>query len=1109
MTSWGYGREQRRAHRTVGDLASSAAAQNFASSNSTMHTFLGGKPKAWMNAVPSNVSPVLARPPSKARLPSSNSKHSIIEANTADLATKAADISPVEPPSNSTSPHLANSFGPIKSTTAAQADSVLPSPAPSEGNSPKESHTVALDDDETEDEGPHDYQRYHSRWGQELPIQVSPSTPVTDARAAEAPRTSSISKESKITETMKRPIGQALPEQDAKRTRLAHTSQMSKVLIMGVEQPRQQTTQATTRQQFSSTTKAAPLSIKPYAKLLDNYVRSRGGSEKLEPTLERPRFDLLRDACMNEDIFYVALHQVFCLHALVPAICSQTTGFGTQEGFGFTLVAQLIRDNTFLSPESLEWLANFPSRLSDLLSRSTFYQDTVSKVGVFLRNLPQAYNKLQKSCHLSDMPPIVHHMITCLQLPSETLQRVVFTAMRRNLWGNDDVIWSSQFEAIFRDNQIYHRSVLKRMNTARPPPPTEIEGYNQGLIKRLRDLRQRQLSSLQPLQQQIVSRQDPNRHTQLQVQTSSPISTPRIGSQSSNDNAQGILSPINQSAGYVAYPAQHVTALQVDQLNSEQNEYRRPNTPISQSRSKTNSRKSSAKQTPAALNPNRIDSQQSQLNSPRLNSSPFMNSPYLLGSPSASPRDNNPHIQVTQIAPMRVQQVQGGSTQQSHSFASAMPSLSMQVLPVQSLRLSTAASPFLPDPETISMNHQPQFTLDAGSRPYVQYEPAGRQGSRSRKPLIPPVTPRPSVQAHPNSAYCALHQAHLRSPLLRPSILTMKREDPLSLFRYVREIVTPFTRLPEELGIRTAEFTITPESLAKIPPVLPVRHISELPIREVVDGSTMYRLRCVKVMASDSLDEKFYVLRDTAWPKVSHFRVNGKDTELRLKAQHGKDLPLDITPYVHTGSNVITAHVSMSPLSNGAFYVFAVEAIGFITRQKISEMATMVNAVPARQTLDSIKSSLTPSLDDDEITIVNPQLRLALTDPMTMQIFNTPVRGSTCRHRECFDLDTFLSTRRPKPNRQYEPCMIDEWKCPICLGDVRPQELQLDGWFADVRQTLEEKGLMRTRVIVVKEDGSWEPEPGEDDNSMKRRESEIMEEKGLPKERVVIDLEDD
>jgi len=67
----------------------------------------------------------------------------------------------------------------------------------------------------------------------------------------------------------------------------------------------------------------------------------------LNAGLEKPRFQLLIEACNSEDAFYVALHQVFCVWDFDQNEVASIQGFpdGNILRQAFKILGQLIRDN--------------------------------------------------------------------------------------------------------------------------------------------------------------------------------------------------------------------------------------------------------------------------------------------------------------------------------------------------------------------------------------------------------------------------------------------------------------------------------------------------------------------------------------------------------------------------------------------------------------------------------------------------------------------------------------------------------------------------------------------------------------------------------------------
>jgi hypothetical protein len=219
--------------------------------------------------------------------------------------------------------------------------------------------------------------------------------------------------------------------------------------------------------------------------------------------------------------------------------------------------------------------------------------------------------------------------------------------------------------------------------------------------------------------------------------------------------------------------------------------------------------------------------------------------------------------------------------------------------------------------------------------------------------------------------------------------------------------------------------------------------------------------------------ESLWVTAENTWPDHLSFELNGKHLEARRKLHHGRYLPIDLSSTLRAGTNILNVY-TMPFKGDPNVYVVAIEAIGVSPHSKI--IAT-IPTISSETSLDSIKRSLTSPPapdDDDDFIMTSSTLTIPIFDPYRAdRICDTPVRGATCLHRECFDLETFLS--QCKRQKAGYPCVPDCWRCPICKGDVRPQTLVKDGFLMQVREDLEERNLLSTRAIVVEADGTWKP----------------------------------
>ncbi|KAJ4366484.1 hypothetical protein N0V83_008120 [Neocucurbitaria cava] len=393
-------------------------------------------------------------------------------------------------------------------------------------------------------------------------------------------------------------------------------------------------------------------------------------------------------------------------------------------------------------------------------------------------------------------------------------------------------------------------------------------------------------------------------------------------------------------------------------------------------------------------------------------------------------------------------------------------------------------------PHAQSQPSQPSVMVSRPSRPVIT--PSGQRGrgrphprpllnlnppavpSQTQQnlstPLLPPVGWTQPHQRLPNPARFSLHNAHLRSPILQAQSV------PSSLYQFMVGWALSPTPVPDaDREIARLTFTLSGDEMQIIPKTVPGAQGGP-DIRTINDQSKTARLRSIKW--SDTANtprpsEHIWAVTDTTWIPYSFITFNGTSLHQRKKVHHGRDMPIDITGLLKEGENVLeVAVMAQSHETSHQNYLLAVEVLGFQTHNAIKQMCT-AKRIPAAQVVDSIKRKLSGTSDDeDEICIVQSNLTVNLFDPFSAsQPCDIPVRSTTCLHNDCFDLETFLQTRR----RVADSSVADQWRCPICNADARPQRLFVDGFMQHVYQTLEAQGLGETRAIVVHQDGSWSP----------------------------------
>ncbi|KAL1612903.1 hypothetical protein SLS60_001133 [Paraconiothyrium brasiliense] len=377
-----------------------------------------------------------------------------------------------------------------------------------------------------------------------------------------------------------------------------------------------------------------------------------------------------------------------------------------------------------------------------------------------------------------------------------------------------------------------------------------------------------------------------------------------------------------------------------------------------------------------------------------------------------------------------------------------------------------------PDPRLPPQSAQAAIQQGRG-RPRGRPRLATQQPRPQPHPLVRPVPERQFLpppghyqpqQNQPNPARFGLHQAHLRSPNLHSK--TGER-----LYLYAHSFIgMPKRPADARNKVERWTFTLSPEQMARIPENV-AGVAGSPPVRIVDENSLMLRLRCVKWDVARGFNEHEWATSDTSWIPYSYFELNKQPLEQRKKLHHGKDLPIELTSLVKEGVNILEIGLVRAP-ENEQFrnYLLAIEILGVKPHTVLMDEILRNKHVSSALIKQRIKDKLAGTTVDDEISVVNSTLNINLFDPFSRsEICNIPVRSKACDHFDCFDLETFLETR----NRNADSTVPDRWKCPICNGDARPHLLIVDGFMQEVRSELEKQGLLKTRAIILSEDGSW------------------------------------
>lgn len=440
--------------------------------------------------------------------------------------------------------------------------------------------------------------------------------------------------------------------------------------------------------------------------------------------------------------------------------------------------------------------------------------------------------------------------------------------------------------------------------------------------------------------------------------------------------------------------------------------------------------------------------------------------------------------------PSQPQQVQAQSQPQRVQTSSpAVPPLNhLQQMPPRTTRSVDA----------VSAQAVIQQLRGLGRPPMHPAQPTGVPSAPRGGPLLPAAGYQQPQQRVPNPARFGLHQARLQSPVLR----AQSKSSPL--YTFCQNFLKSPTRLSSPgRAIEKWTITLTPYDMQRIGKTIPDQ-LGGPGTVNINETTKFARLRCVKWPGSEWTEDRWAVA-DTSWIPHSYYTLNDTPLEPRKKIHYGKDMPIDLTRLLKEGENVLEiAVMARSGETTHLNHMLAIEAMVVSSHESIIKHCLNQSRVPADKVLQSIKNKLS-AVDDDEISVVESTLTIGLFDPFSQATMcDIPVRSKACPHNDCFDLETFLQSRP----RKGDASVADQWKCPICKSDARPQMLFVDGFMEQIKKQLKARGLADTRHIIVRQDGNWKPKAEVREGVSSATPEPVAARRSVPAEVEIIDLSD-
>ncbi|KAK3325900.1 hypothetical protein B0H66DRAFT_529913 [Apodospora peruviana] len=856
-------------------------------------------------------------------------------------------------------------------------------------------------------------------------------------------------------------------------------------------------------------TDCAPIkTFSSYLALIERYIQLQGGDAAFKRDIERPRIQLLKDACRKEDAIFLVLHQLFCMWAESPQTVHrllQRPAGVIDEAFG--IIETVLKQNQLLSAPHRLWFAQFPVPITN----STAAYLTLDQVATFLEKLSKHFDKLRQISLSRRYPYLVDELLFCLSCYSPVMQTILFTASRRRLGVPDGILGAQMEEAFLRDQMEHWNSALGTQVLKGITAMGEIERENSHLIdyyklivaqaprpqytqpgsRPQRSVSYNHAATTQggtsyqiagPLQSPNTSITPPplpasqfpsqSLPTSPMVATSpqlGPLVSPQFISTNGAPSYQPSMSFVGQggqqNSALSEELARHSQQILQQQYQQQQRYQQQQMQQMQQQQQLIQQQRSQLQQRNYPPNTQLVQQYQQQpvLQHPAYQMSQQLNSGSLLNTIQPQPH--------YQTAP---------PLQRQPSLAQLQAPQTGLGLPSLSIGHNGSSSPAFAVNNGASSSPR---ALQAGqaSVQHIRRHPSPRLLPPRGHAITRPEMPYDSTEK--KAVLMSLHQAHVRSPKR-----VTKNGGTERYYQAVKSFPVAPTLVIPKACVKEFRFEVTEEQFSIISATRK-RNSELLPVVEHFNGSLRWRLRwCESPSKDKTLTDDQWLALDMSWPSTVFMQFNKQALDIRRRSHNGKDLPTELTNMIVPGWNILQVALPDSKRENVGSQFLAVEMLETLSHSHVVQMVWDQGVLPEMQTLQTIKKRLTGPTDDDGIFIVADDLAVDLADPFSAVIFKIPARGAACTHIECFDLENWLETRPSKPPAKCphthvacdcktvpEPSNPDKWRCPIagCTKDARPYSLRIDNFLLKVRSRLEQENQLQTKSMHVRADGSW------------------------------------
>ncbi|KAJ6441669.1 SUMO ligase SizA [Purpureocillium lavendulum] len=270
---------------------------------------------------------------------------------------------------------------------------------------------------------------------------------------------------------------------------------------------------------------------------------------------------------------------------------------------------------------------------------------------------------------------------------------------------------------------------------------------------------------------------------------------------------------------------------------------------------------------------------------------------------------------------------------------------------------------------------------------------------------------------------------------------------------------SPFYRIEAQIGtVRVCDVMSQHRNTVTIP----IRLTDHEVLRQCI-GSTGAKNTPFRVMVFCAGDPNG--LQDVSFPHQSELKVNKVDVKANLrglKNKPGSTRPVDITKDLHLRSSYINTVEFTYALTQKKYYL----AVYFCKTTSVDEL---VNVVATRRRIPkaSVIAELTKKALDPDVVATSQVLSLKC--PLSYMRLETPCRGLSCTHIQCFDATSYLQLQEQGP----------QWLCPICNKSAPFDLLAVDEYAKDIL----ERTPKSLDTVTIEPNGQWTTKSSQEDRS--------------------------